>query len=218
MGLRPVKTPPLGAEGQAEATFHVPDAVVDEVVAHLVSLRGGGLFLSPTDGELLLRWLGEGVRPAQLLLALERAAEARRARRSRLPLTLGQAARYLRPARPAALGDPARPRWEPPAHSPEAALWDHLAAAPGEPEEQLRWALSEVRSFLAAQLSSLDPSERRALQERALADLGDLVDRIPEATRDKLVEEGIRDLLRQRFPRLTAASLADRYGAWGLDD
>ena len=67
----------------------------EEVRAHLVAVRGGAPFLSPADAELLLRWLDAGVAVSSILLAIERAAESRRKRRSRLPLTLKKAAAHL---------------------------------------------------------------------------------------------------------------------------
>src|SRR5688500_4071881 len=76
----------------------VPEAwtvAAEEVRAHLCALRGGAPFLSPMDAWQLVRWLEEGVSVASILLALERAAEARRRTRSRTPLSLGAAKRHL---------------------------------------------------------------------------------------------------------------------------
>ena len=71
--------------------MQVPDEhrdAAEEICSHLVSLRGGGLFLSSTDTLVLLGWLDEGTPVTSVLCALERAEERRRARRSRRPLTI----------------------------------------------------------------------------------------------------------------------------------
>ena len=56
----------------------------DEVCRHLVMIRGGAPFLSSVDADLLTRWLDEGVGVGLILRAIERAAESRRKRRSRM--------------------------------------------------------------------------------------------------------------------------------------
>ena len=60
----------------------------EEVRAHLVTLRGRALFLSPLDGRLLLEWLEAGVTVPFILKTLEEAAEKRRAKRLKSPLKL----------------------------------------------------------------------------------------------------------------------------------
>lgn len=67
----------------------------EQVRAHLVSLRGGAPFFSSADGQLLLRWLDEEVPVPRICMALERAADARRKRPSRIPLSLSHAKRHL---------------------------------------------------------------------------------------------------------------------------
>ena len=63
--------------------------------AHLVGIRGGAPFLSPSDGVLLDDWLDQGVSVSVILCAIERCAESRRKRASRLPITLTAARRHL---------------------------------------------------------------------------------------------------------------------------
>ena len=67
----------------------------EQVRAHLVSLRGGAPFFSSADGQLLLRWLDEEVPVPRICMALERAADARRKRPSRIPLSLSHAKRHV---------------------------------------------------------------------------------------------------------------------------
>ena len=71
----------------------------DEIQSHLVLLRGGAPFLSASDAHLLDSWLTNGVPVSSILYAMERACEARRKRRSRIPLTLKQAKRHLKKSR-----------------------------------------------------------------------------------------------------------------------
>lgn len=78
--------------------FHVPtehQQAAALICDHLVSVRGGALFLSNADAVRLLGWLDRAVPVPSILLAIEQAWQKRQQKRSRLPLTLGQAHRYL---------------------------------------------------------------------------------------------------------------------------
>ncbi|MCA9492040.1 MAG: hypothetical protein KC621_19035 [Myxococcales bacterium] len=199
----------------------------EEVRAHLCSLRGGGLFLSPMDSLKLVQWLDRGVRVGDIVVALERAAAARRTKRSRLPLTLGAASRHLGKA-----GHSAAPRR---AEEAEPALAPLVPGVDGDP------AVREAASRLAAVLHGIDPDDAHAethalaairvfldevwallgeagrleLHDRAREELGDLLHLVDEPTALALVEETARDLLRQRWPALTAASVRDLLGVRG---
>lgn len=193
----------------------------EEVRAHLCSLRGGGLFLSPMDSLKLVQWLDRGVRVGDILVALERAAAARRAKRSTLPLTLGAASRHLgKSGRSTA---PRHPEESEPALAPlvpgvdgdpavaEAAA--RLGAVlhgidPADAHAETH-ALAAIRVFLDEVWAVLGDDGRRELHDRARAELGDLLDLVDEPTALALVEETARDLLRQRWPALTAASVRD---------
>ncbi len=193
----------------------------EEVRAHLCALRGGGLFLSPMDTWKLVQWLDRGVRVSDVLVALERAAAARRAARSHLPLALGAAARHLgRPGRSTA---PRRPRPGEPALAPLApprpedpalaAAVDRLTrvlhALDRRTEEGERHALAAIRVFLDEAWTAIGDDGRDRLREAARAELGDLLHLVDEPTGHALVEETARDHLRQRWPTLTAASVRD---------
>ena len=82
----------LGIDVQDDAT----QQAAEQVRAHLVSLRGGAPFLSSADGQLLLTWLDAQVPVAQICAAIELAADARRKRPSRIPLSLGHAKRHMK--------------------------------------------------------------------------------------------------------------------------
>lgn len=193
----------------------------DEIRAHLCLLRGGGTFLSSADAWVLLRWFEAGVTVAEALYALERAADARRKKRARTPLSLVAANRHLgKPFRGAFHRDrPARgqePVLAPAAWSlprdlagPEVdALARALLAVP-DAEDAPRLGLAAARTFFDAAWTALGDDGRGALREAARAELGDLLGLVDEAVGLALVEEAARDHLRQRYPALTAASLTE---------
>jgi hypothetical protein len=209
----------------------VPDGwteAAEEVRAHLCALRGGAPFLSPMDAWQLVRWLEEGVSVAAILLALERAADARRRSRSRTPLSLVAARRHLgRPVAGAfARALPSR-RAEPPLaalvralravpigtdRAARAALEPALLEISGRGEVALRPALAAVRTFLETAWSALGAAGQEALAAEAREELGDLLGLVEEGTAAALVEETARDRLRGRYPALTAATLRELCG------
>ena len=183
-------------------------------------LRGRGLFLSSADSLQLLHWLDAGIPVPDILRALERAAEARRKKRSKIPLRLSHAKRHLgRPTR--GLFAKERPVGAGPAMAPvvrtlttqapsgaQQRLTSTLEALQGsDPEALFRAAAAAVRRFLGERWEELAPAERGALEAEARAELGDLVDLVDEDTLRELVAEGARDRLRAGYPALSAASL-----------
>jgi len=201
-------------------------AAAEEVRAHLVALRGGAPFLSPSDAWQLVQWLENGVSVGDVLLALERAAEARRRQRGRTPLTLGAAKRHLgKPAYPRATAWRAAPEptvaGEPPLAPIARALRGQEADGSGAAEdlatalerieerdaEAERQAIAAIRTFVETRWLSLGEPRRDALRSRAREDLGDLLALVDEPTGLALVEETARDLFRQSYPWLTVASV-----------
>ncbi len=183
----------------------------EQIRAHLCHLRGGAPFLSPQDAVTLVGWLDAGVPTADVLVALERAAEARRKSRSRFPLTLGQARRHLgRPPASPALRTPG------PGEPALGPLLDGVAApdlraaleAVGgdDPGDEVR-ALASIRAFLEAGWVALPEPERAGLLAAARDELGDLLHLVDAETAAALAEEAARDLFRQRWPRLSAAAV-----------
>jgi hypothetical protein len=199
----------------------VPEAwrqAAEEVRAHLVAIRGGAPFLSPSDAWQLVAWLEGGVRVGDLVLAVERAAEARRKKRARTPLTLGAVKRHLgRPAYTRAV--PRAQQGEPPLSAlalavraypdPDGAgarLAASLAAATPDDSGE-REALTAIRTFVEQRWDGLGHVQREALRARARDELGDLLRLVDEADGHALVEETARDLFRQGYPLLAAASV-----------
>lgn len=182
--------------------------------------------MSSADARLLVRWLDAGVPVPAILAGIERAAEVRRARRSRLPLTLGQAKRYIEGA-PAVARAAAAPPPTPgrPFAAVAASLREQVAADPGgvwlaelavrldaiegdDAETVLRAALAEVRWFLEAVWDGLGDEGRAARLAAASAELADLG--LDEADLARAAEALARDDLRRGYPSLTMASLWER--------
>lgn len=210
--------------GAPEAAYPLVDVppehrrAADEIREHLVAVRGGGLFLSPSDARVLVKWLDAGTSVVAIAAAIERAAEARRAKRSRVPLTLGRAAVHLgkAPYREVRVPDVT------PASShrfgvviaaliaagkPELAQ-DFGRGEDADPDELVRRALSLVRAFLTAQWEALGADERERRLAIARADLAEL--ELSEIETERLAEEIVRDEIRKAWPMLDAAFL------WGL--
>ena len=143
----------------------------EEVRAHLVAVRGGAPFLSPADAELLLRWLDGGVAVSCILLAIERAAESRRKRRSRIPLTLVKAKPHLGKVQGAATGmrgsgtaatsHPFAPTAAEARRRGAVALAEALETVTiHDTETMVRKAAHTVRNFLEQQWEDRPPEER----------------------------------------------------------
>jgi hypothetical protein len=239
MGLR-IKGATLSHLGQGarqvDARTDVTQArqqAAEEVRAHLVCLRGQGLFLSSDDSRLLVQWLEAGVDVPRILRALERAAEARRAKRSKVPLRLVHAKRHLdkptrgvfaveRPhagrdgplfpvVRALAIRDDGDSRAR---EELEAVL---KMAGGASAEDLFRTAAAAARAFLEARWRELARPQREALKASAREELGDLVHVVDLETLEALVEEGARDRLRAGYPALSAASLWEAAEAGATD-
>ncbi len=185
----------------------------EEIRAHLVSLRGGALFLSPVDGRLLLRWLEGGVSVPFVLRALEEASARRRARKVKSPLRLSvikaRVAKALAEPEPSVPDGSLAPlvaQLRAGGGALERRAAERLAALSGEGEALLRAALEVSRDFFEA---AWDAADRAALREEAEALLGPLRETMSERKYEAILEETARDLLRQRHPLLSASHIWD---------
>jgi hypothetical protein len=199
----------------------------EEVRAHLVVLRGGAPFLSPTDAQMLHDWLREGVPCSAIIEALERAADARRRKRSRVPLTLRHARVHLgKPsaAKPlpalAASNDRSLHPLLPMAAELERLapsdpfgwlltdLAQDLLALPSEvPDELVTQATRRYRKFLHERWECQDPADMEGELAKAREEMAGLIERLTEAQAHQAAEEIARDRLRQAYPALTTATL-----------
>lgn len=200
-------------------------AAAETVRRHLVALRGGAPFLSPSDAHQLLTWLEEGRGVGQILVAVERAATRRTRQRIRAPLSLTHARRYLKTApavAPVVATESGTPnlrawleavpdhRWNDlPAYE---ALHDEVALACRQPhlseaiEAQLFRRLAD---FWTAAWASLEEGERGARLEEAAMTVGDLSALLDDAQVARATEERARAKLRQTLPTLSATALWD---------
>lgn len=198
----------------------------EAVRQHLVSLRGGAPFLSPEDADLLRTWLDRGVTTPQIVLALERAADARRRRPRRTPLSLSSARRHLNKGTRGALAPSPSPP-EPTAHPLQPlvgailaratedaradelrALADRLAALPIDDRILLEiQAQALLRDFMLKAWESMSRWERDARLTTAREELAELSSTLSPAALEASAEELARDHLRQAYPLVSAATL-----------
>ncbi len=204
------------------ANEEVPEALreaVDQVSEHLCALRGGGAFLSSVDGLLLVDWLQAGIPTAVISVALERVAERRRRRRVKAPLALRSCKAEVKrlwarglPTGAAAPAPPSAPDSEgaDPLFLLQQQALSRLDALPaGQPELRAERAMAIVRGF-HLQAWELAKDQHEALREQAAVDLQDLREGFEPGQWQAALDEVARDLLRQRYPRLSAVAVWDR--------
>lgn len=189
-----------------------------QVVAHLVSLRGGAPFLSSSDARLLMSWLNQGVPVPLLLHALEEAAESRRKKRLRTPLSLRSANKAvvkwkggekpkLQPMRGAldplikALRESGRREY-----TPVIAAFEELD---GEGEALVGQALEISRAFFE---QAWEHGQRQAWMEQAREHLAPLRSQISQSKMNQMVEEVARSRMREEHPLLSSMSIWDTVG------
>ena len=202
----------------------------EEIRAHLVHLRGGAPFLSPKDAHLLLSWLDSGVPLHQILTALERAADTRAKNRSKLPLSLAHARRYLKQVAASTSASQLEPHTPPPAEGPPLLpLITRLMAEPdlqssipakllaatllslpsGPPEELHRAAMAAIRDFFTELWEALSPQEVSEALHTATTQLQKKHPQLDPDTLGPLAEEHARHALRARFAYLCAATVTE---------
>jgi len=215
----------LGLSGGFVSGKEVPEALrrsVDQVVEHLVALRGGAPFLSGADGALLVNWLENDVPASLIVVAIERVAERRRKRRVKSRLVLGsckaEVKRLLRKGLP---GGGAAPEPVPADQADQggalAALERQALAAlealpEGLPAQRADVAMDIVRRF-HVQAWDAAAEEHEQLLAAAEEELAGLRSGMSQRRWREALEEVARDLLRQRFPQLSAVAVWDRLHA-----
>lgn len=184
----------------------------EQVRAYLVHLRGGAPFLSGHDSRLLLRWMDEGVEVGLICRALDQAAEKRRIRRVKTPLSLRNAQTVVNkrepvpPAAKGALADvvQALASSDDP-HEVQASV--ELAALSAlEGEALVAAAVDVARRTIEELWAACDRAALRAEAEEELATLRDMLD---EGSWERALEGVARDRLRQRHPLLSAKHIWD---------
>jgi hypothetical protein len=203
----------------------------EQVRDHLVCLRGGAPFMSPTDVILLLDWLDDGVQVVDILLALERLAEARQKTRSRAPFTLSKVKRHLGRAMKGGLPAATEHAEQEESAFPLAPLVQFLRQdAEGDvphPKALLKLAtsleglegaeskqLSEsavalIRAFHISNWQALDSAEREGYIRRALVVLSPDGETSDDPVVLNSAEESARATYREFYPVLTTATILD---------
>jgi hypothetical protein len=201
----------------------------EEIRCHLVLLRGGAPFLSSSDATLLQSWLETGVAVSSILHAIEAASEARRKRRSRIPLTLKQANKHLKKFNPSptpksffnATASTEHPLSTLAEKLPDQGstasqtdallrLSEALLTLPCADLEQLSREASQLfRSFLEERWRQLPPDMLESEKQSAREELTGLAEHLTESKLAGLVEEVVRDRLRQQYPLLCSSALSD---------
>lgn len=152
------------------------------------------MFLSSSDARLLQRWLDDEVPLWLILEGLDKAAEKRRAKRQRTPLSLQHAKGHVNK------GLKTLERRVPAVHT----------LAQEAPDLQLgETPESAVKAIVAFHESSWDHSDQEAWRAKAAKELEPLRDVLSAERFRILVEETARDLLRQARPELCASRLWD---------
>jgi hypothetical protein len=215
----------LGPGKEPTVTADVPvthQEAAERIRAHLVSLRGGAPFLSPTDTALLVRWLDQGVPVSRILHGVEQAATQRRAQRRRVPLALQHAKTFVGNATgPVGLAaDPtARPL------DPLVATCHHLARTSpyaeqltllagqlqvlscDDLEQAAHLAISGIGHTFEEIWRALGTQGRQPYLDRAEEELADLLDLLGPDRLPAMLEEHARGLLRDDHPGLDATTV-----------
>ena len=190
-----------------------------QIVAHLVSLRGGAPFLSSSDARLLMGWLNQGVPVPLLLHALEEAAESRRKKRLRTPLSLRSANKAvvkwkggekpkLQPAQ-GALGPLIKALRESGRKDYSAVILS-FEDLDGEGEALVSQALEVSRDFFD---QAWERGDRQAWMAQAREHLAPIAGDLSPNQLAQMVEEVARNRMREEHPLLSAMSIWDTVGA-----
>ena len=213
-GVTEVEHPPCAATADSA---DVRAAAAEEVRAWLVHHRGGAPFLSSADGVQLAAWLDGGVPVTTILLAIDRVAARRVAKRVRTPFTLRSCVATVRKLQgaqkswrvPKDLGAALAPAA--PDDLARAALDELAALAEPDLEQRARAACAVLRRFHERVWDALG-DERAALLAAAAEELAPLRDALGASEYGRACEELARDRVRARYPSLSAARVWEEFG------
>ena len=204
----------------------------EEVRAYLVAVRGGAPFLSAADGRLLVRWLEQGISVARILASVDEVAEKRRKKMTRGRLTLTACRRSVegrRPSKPTPLAtNEPKPTINfsefvheleamtvpPNLYKTRLALIEELKSLGGshDPEYAATTAVAACRRFQERAWLAAE-EEHTELRTQARDSLAALKNVLNPAAFEAAVDEVARDLVRRRYPLVSARSVWDRVSA-----
>jgi len=209
-----------------------PEEKAEAVRAYLVAVRGGAPFLSAADGRLLVKWIEQGISVARILAAVDEVAEKRRKKMTRGRLTLTACRRSIEGKKKT---DPIQ---TPPEHNapPNQSIdfSDYIVALKNmavpetletarlgligaiaalskkaDPERAATEAVSACRAFQETAWATAQ-AEHGALRKQALDELSALTGVLSPEALESAVEEVARDIVRRRFPLVSAREVWDR--------
>ena len=210
---------------------HSPEEKAEAVRAYLVAVRGGAPFLSAADGRLLVKWIEQGISVARILAAVDEVAEKRRKKMTRGRLTLSacrrsvegkskRATKELQPTQSAsmpltdfspyiaALENMVVPT---PLEQSKTTLIESISALSNtvDSEHAATGAVSACRAFQETAWGQAQ-AEHEALRLQALEELSALQSVLSPEALESAVEEVARDIVRRRFPLVSAREVWDR--------
>ena len=204
----------------------------EEVRAYLVAVRGGAPFLSAADGRLLVRWLEQGISVARILASVDEMAEKRRKKMTRGRLTLTACRRSIEGRTPPKTSEVALSNPHPTIDfSDFIRELDHMIVPETlkrarttliqelsklhrstDPEHAATAAVAACRRFHEDAWMAAD-TEHSALRSQALESLAALKNVLNPNALEAAVDEVARDLVRRRYPLVSARSVWDRVSA-----
>jgi len=207
----------------------------EEVRAYLVAVRGGAPFLSAADGRLLVRWLERGFSVARILAGVDETAEKRRKKMTRGRLTLTACRRGIEGRTATKVAEKTENSVQQTEKTIDfSGLMHALGSMDVSPSlqgarnhllgtlEQLNgtcdlehgttFAVTACRKFQEAAWNDAQ-HEHHELRTQALEELSALKNVLNPAALEAAVEEVARDLVRRRFPLVSAREVWDRVSA-----
>ena len=204
----------------------------EEVRAYLVAARGGAPFLSAADGRLLVRWLEGGISVAKILAAVDEVAIKRRKKRARGRLSLSSCRRIIEGKKNSiSLDQPVKRGGTGNSEHPLEAYAQALSHMPvpeqltGEREKLAKRIRSAMQSENDEQ-TGLDAiasirifhetvwnfcSENHSnLRAEARLELSALKEVLSTEAFESAVEEVARDIVRRKYPLVSATAVWDR--------
>jgi hypothetical protein len=209
-----------------------PEEKAEAVRAYLVAVRGGAPFLSAADGRLLVKWIEQGISVARILAAVDEVAEKRRKKMTRGRLTLTACRRSIEGRKTKDAEYIASNQAAPnsvtvdfsayidalqcmvvtaPLAGAQSTLIEHMTALSNtaDPERAATEAVSACRAFQETAWHTAQ-AEHQALRSEALQELAALRNVLSPEALEAAIDEVARDLVRRRFPLVSAREVWDR--------
>ncbi len=209
-----------------------PEEKAEAVRAYLVAVRGGAPFLSAADGRLLVKWIEQGISVARILAAVDEVAEKRRKKMTRGRLTLTACRRSIEgrsrtsdaPITPLQTSENSQTvdfsdyigalqsmEVSPELNAARTTLVEQIQTLSNtaDPERAATQAVAACRSFQETAWQKAQ-AEHGVLRAQALDELAALQNVLNPGALEAAIEEVARDIVRRRFPLVSAREVWDR--------